>query len=714
MTRPENEIFEDIQRLCALPGYAHVIAYYCYKDNTIGYDEELKPEDLQNLYSWERLIRTEISTLIGLMVKAEIQYEIPEPKKFQSLIITTDQLMKELHAALNHAYILAMSQTENCGIPKTPFASGEALREAIFYGAESAYKFQYRDFAIEKYSADNLWLKKEKGFTIAEAAKVAGAISKIQNEKVTIHLKSMDRNVSETMTILPGYLFTVDEIVQTSGVKREAIENVVEAFSLPRAPANLDFNALNDYNETKATPIIKYSEKEYLLFESYGLFEALYDSPFYWMISDKSYKDVALKNRGNFTENYSAKLLKKVFKDRVHRNVNIIDKSGNDYGEIDVLVVFANRALVIQAKSKKLTLESRKGNDQQIKDDFKKGVQNAYDQGYSCASALNNKDFKYILQDGTELELADRFKEIYILCVLSDHYPALSWQARHFLKHNSTAEIFEPFVLDIFTLDVLSEILSSPLYFLSYVNRHAMYLDRVLSSHEIAILAYHLKSNLWIDEDKTMLYLADDLTADIDIAMIARRENLPGNSTPPGILTKFIGTPVGDLLQAIENKPEPVTIDLGFTLLMLSGKTIEVINNYSRNASKIFRLDGKHHDCSVSFDGLSAGLTFHYNTLAEFDARPMLNDHCIKRKYAEKAGKWFGVCINPESGEIRFGLELDYQWQADRKLDALTSGMKKGKGRFGKIRALLSRPKVGRNELCPCGSGKKYKRCCST
>ena len=21
-------------------------------------------------------------------------------------------------------------------------------------------------------------------------------------------------------------------------------------------------------------------------------------------------------------------------------------------------------------------------------------------------------------------------------------------------------------------------------------------------------------------------------------------------------------------------------------------------------------------------------------------------------------------------------------------------------------------PKVGRNELCPCGSGKKYKRCC--
>jgi len=27
-------------------------------------------------------------------------------------------------------------------------------------------------------------------------------------------------------------------------------------------------------------------------------------------------------------------------------------------------------------------------------------------------------------------------------------------------------------------------------------------------------------------------------------------------------------------------------------------------------------------------------------------------------------------------------------------------------------RSILASPKVGRNELCPCGSGKKYKKCC--
>ena len=45
---------------------------------------------------------------------------------------------------------------------------------------------------------------------------------------------------------------------------------------------------------------------------------------------------------------------------------------GKKVGEIDVLVIFGDRAIVLQAKSKRLTLEARKGNDNQIKDDFKK------------------------------------------------------------------------------------------------------------------------------------------------------------------------------------------------------------------------------------------------------------------------------------------------------------------------------------------------------
>ena len=45
---------------------------------------------------------------------------------------------------------------------------GEALREPIIYGPESAYESQYLDLAIDRYSADNAWLSSNRGFSIEE------------------------------------------------------------------------------------------------------------------------------------------------------------------------------------------------------------------------------------------------------------------------------------------------------------------------------------------------------------------------------------------------------------------------------------------------------------------------------------------------------------------------------------------------------------------
>jgi hypothetical protein len=75
--RSEQEIFDELARLCASPGYVHVIAFFCFRDTIIRYQDEMKVEDMYNLYSPERLVRTEISTLIGLMIQARIDYAVP-------------------------------------------------------------------------------------------------------------------------------------------------------------------------------------------------------------------------------------------------------------------------------------------------------------------------------------------------------------------------------------------------------------------------------------------------------------------------------------------------------------------------------------------------------------------------------------------------------------------------------------------------------------
>jgi len=191
-----------------------------------------------------------------------------------------------------------------------------------------------------------------------------------------------------------------------------------------------------------------------------------------------------------------------------------------------VLVVWGDRAIIVQSKSKRLTLAARKGNDQVIRDDFKKSVQDAYDQAAQCAKCLGDDRFTLRVGDGREVALPRELKEIYVFCVVADHYPALSFQARQFLKTTAAPRVHPPLVMDVFTIDAMTEMLQSPLHFLSYVNRRANYADQLLASQELTILAYHLKQNLWINPEVNLMHLGDDFSAGLDVAMAARRAGL--------------------------------------------------------------------------------------------------------------------------------------------------------------------------------------------
>ena len=109
------------------------------------------------------------------------------------------------------------------------------------------------------------------------------------------------------------------------------------------------------------------------------------------------------------------------------------------------------------------------GQNGRIRDDFKKSVQDSYDQGLICAQKLTDPKFTVVGPDGEEIDVPRRVTEIYILCVVSDHYPSLHFQTRQFLKYEETDVIQPPLVLDVFALDALTEMLPSPLRFLSYV-----------------------------------------------------------------------------------------------------------------------------------------------------------------------------------------------------------------------------------------------------
>ena len=714
--RKESEIFSELAEICVSSGYVHAIAYLCYQNDTIRYADMVTSEDMHQRFSKDWLLKSEISTIVGLACKKQLNIDLPSPEIIQGYLDQTDSLLEEIHQSMisPREYIFDPSKVDVQDF--NPFRDGLVLREVIFYSRESAYHFQYRDLSKIKYEKDNDWFVANKGFSIHQMIDVVMSIQSIQNAKINNIVQGfVDKDPNE-WDMLAAYKFKVKEVADISNIEVDTVKLVIESFV---SLISMDeFNSLDDFNPKNAYPIIRLSEDEYLLFQIYSLTQALYETPFFWFNDDLAYRSIANRHRGEFTENFSADRLKLVFgENRVFLNIDIYD-SKDKAGEIDVLVIFGNRAIILQAKSKKLTLAARKGNDNSLQTDFKKAVQESFNQAYLCAELLNNKD--YILKDknGNELNIRRDYKEIYPFCVVSDHYPSLSFQVMQFLKFQETENIKAPFIMDIFLLDVMTEMLHSPLHFLSYVNRRVSYGTKVFSAHELTILSCHLKQNLWMDSKYALMILEDDICVDLDLAMLARRDNLKSLDTPEGILTKYKGTIFDQIVGDINQLEHPEIIDFGFMLLALSEDGIKLINNGIYNLIKLGKKDGRHHDLTLAMSEVGgSGLTVHCNDDHESISLPRLESHCEGRKYTQKANSWFGICIGQVVPRLRFGINKEYAWVQSHEMDKLVQDLPKPlnlkeKNTIDLISTTRQTKKIGRNEKCLCGSGKKYKKCC--
>ena len=704
-TRTEQEIFDDLAVLAASPGFAHVIAAFCMRDNFTWYRDEIRAEDMEHLYSRSRLIRTEMFTLVGLMARADLDYDAAPPENAVELGEAAEALLLELHDSMNRPWFEAIQATTAAGEILDRRRPDGAIREPIFYGGEGAFSFQNCDFAAEKYAKDDDWLLANRGASIRDMIAVANAIGELQAEKLGAALHTGARPLADS-AILAAFTFTIEDLATTTSLPPETIAACVRSFTLPKGHGNPSFEALHNFNAANALPILAVDDERHLLFHFNALAEALYESPFYWFGADKRYEATALMHRGQYTEAFAVRRLEAVFGEgRVYHGVNIERGKGRRVSEIDVLVLFGDRAIVLQAKSKRLTLEARRGNDRQIQNDFKGAVQDSYNQAMDCAAALRDPTLSFVTSCGDELKIPADLSQIFPICLVADHYPALAFQAEQFLIRRDVDAVSAPLIIDVFTLDVMAEMLNRPLRFFSYLEQRAVYGDKVHIHHEITLLAYHLKYNLWLDDEFDFVMLEDDFAADIEIAMGSRRLGLPGKQTPDGILTITDGRTLDGIIRTIEAEPMGAMIDLVLLVYQLSGNAMKELLDGVDRAISYARAKGSS-DFSMGFAG--TGVTIHSNFAPRAEAEPRLTAHMSLCKYRQRTGSWFGLSISPTDCSLRFGKKAIFPWVFDSELDRVAK-------QFGKPNVpgpVPQRgPKLGRNEPCHCGSGKKYKKC---
>ena len=80
--RAEQTVFDELASLCASKGFLHAVAIICLRDTVVGFAGDLSSEDLASMRSRSQLIRTEITTLIGLAMRGPIDFSLLHLKFF--------------------------------------------------------------------------------------------------------------------------------------------------------------------------------------------------------------------------------------------------------------------------------------------------------------------------------------------------------------------------------------------------------------------------------------------------------------------------------------------------------------------------------------------------------------------------------------------------------------------------------------------------------
>ena len=511
--RSQDEIVLDLHSLAAEDGYIHTISFLLHTD--LYWDSATDPTKVNPL---EHLSIDELAYLIGLLFAKRPTFTEADPSAFQDQLDRSRGLMMELHTAFEKPIRESIESALIAEPPDSnPFGHGKVLREPMFYGAASGYDFQMATMATEKYKYDTEWLRQHKNADLAVYQSIHSTLRKLHQTKMRELQLEFDKTKKAPTTLLPTFCFNRETLCEWD-------ENVIDSFlnNFSAMPEEFKRDQLQpgEYNILYSRPIVKTDSNSFFLPICNLLARSLYETPFYWMITDPDYGDRAAQNRGLFVEEMAHSLLCRPFGDQNTLCAITVHKSKEEEAtDIDVLAICGNRALIVQAKSKRLTELSRLGNDDQIKNDFEKAIQSAYDQGIIARTAILSPGSILTNKTGERISLNEDIKEAYIICVLSDDYPALLLQTDCFLKKPASNSP-SPLALNLLDLDVLVHYLEDPYDFLFYVHQRTSLAANIMAVHELDLLGFHLNQKLFIQDNGEVLFVGGSFGKLIDASTV--------------------------------------------------------------------------------------------------------------------------------------------------------------------------------------------------
>ncbi|BAV10940.1 hypothetical protein MOSL_0367 [Moraxella osloensis] len=514
-------------------------------------------------------------------------------------------------------------------------------------------------------------------------------------------VKELERIYEETEVEFGSSLFNI--------VKNKLPNEILETLSI-RLGENTDFKQgkisyfLNNDTQIYDKPFIKLGE-EYHCYNSpviYYKLQNLLENILLNTIPANKHQKLYFAKKGEYLEEKSLELLESVLPNsKIFKNL----KYGVNF-EVDGIVIFDDNIFIVESKSNKFTIGAKKGNIEKIKTDTKNIVEKAYQQATRAkkfilendVSEFKDKNGKVVLK----LEKKD-FNNIYLINTTLEPLNRLSTDLSSLKSFGFLQE--DEWIWSVYLNDlrVICEILDSPSEFLLYVNRRIKYnnFPQVKMADELDVFGYFLERGLYFDDiefpkSNFMLTIDHSYAHDVDLYYYWKEGSIFKEIKKPSLYGKMKN--IKYLVKDIENLNKSGATRLGKILLNFDGNTQDFIHQQIKLMKEYRR-----SDFHIPISDENIGIYFIQQKLSEIRN---VKEMCEIYAYERKINHWYVVVIGVD-GLVDFN-QLKFNSDYNERLENEVKELRQF--RFEQVADIGK--KIGRNDVCPCGSGKKYKKCC--
>jgi len=584
--------------------------------------------------------------------------------------------------------------------------------------------YHLKQLSRELYQPHKEWMLENLGFDIEQAISIIESIQELINQRIIIKRQKAKRlsYLLKQYYLVPDMIerhfddnipFDVSFITRSVDIDKDStrlaiyytFSNVEEITGFTEA------DIANKLNNQELLPVIKDFFNAFAL--NYGTtlskpnpigLNPLYEAPFvkskgkyflhlfpiafnvllkathYKLYSNKSYRNQYDELRSLWQEEFAVKSFSEMAQVRGYLKLRYNAKGktpAKHDPEIDGIIVFDNRVLLIEAKWKTVTREAREGNATRLFEDIKGSIGKSYEQLQRTQKyILDNSESVFVEENSHERLIINRnkIKEIYLMSIL-DYDNILGCIATdphhlHQLGINDSNFCALP-VNDLF---IIRDIISSPFILFHYLDRRSQIMKdgRFLIHDELDFLGGYFNGMLDVNrkefEDKDPIWL-DGLDTEIQKYMYAKELNNGGEIIKP---KRDISPFFEFVLNNLENIDIPGKVDVALAILDQSDKFLQDFGLLAKSVAQQTIADGKRHDVFMSANQTKGGINFVSTNNDVPLLRKTVEFLSRMNKYKSKSDRWIGIGQDMTVCENSLVFcYFDDKWKRDKEYEKL-------------------------------------------